>query len=89
MNYDGEYLFCYCLIKLLMDSHGSSLKVADTVRASDMGRHRSLKWMRIPDSEFSFFDLVPCKNVELFGIGTEMTRRKGRKKKVLFRNDIF
>ena len=82
MNYDGECLFCYCLIKLLMDSHGSSLKVADTVRASDMGRHKSLEWMRMPDSEFSFFDLVPYKNMELLGIGTEMTRRKGGEKKV-------
>lgn len=82
MNYDGECLFCYCLVKLLMDSHGSSPKVVDTVRASDMERNRSLKQMRMPDSEFSFFDLVPYKNVELLGIGTEMTRRKGGKKKV-------
>lgn len=82
MNYDGECLFCYCLVKLLRDSHGSSLKVADTVSASDMGRHRSLRWMRMPDPEFSSFDLVPHKNVELLGVGTEMTRRKGGKKEV-------
>ena len=82
MNYDGECLFCDCLVKLLRDSHGSYLKVADTVRASDMGRHRSLRWIRMPDPEFSSFDLVPYKNVELLGVGTEMTRRKGGKKEV-------
>lgn len=79
MNYDGECLFCYCLVKLFRDSHGSSLKVAGTVRASDMGRHRSLRML---DPEFSSFDLVPYKNVELLGVGTEMTRRKGGKKEV-------
>lgn len=82
MNYDGECLFCDCIVKLLRDSHESYLKVADTVRASDMGRHRSLRWIRMPDPEFSSFDLVPYKNVELLGVGTEMTRRKGGKKEV-------
>lgn len=81
MNYDNECLFCYGLVKPLIDSHGSSLKVADTVKASNMGRGRSLKWMVIPDSDFSLFDLVPYKNVELLGVGTEMTRRKKGKKK--------
>lgn len=81
MDYDGECLFC-SFVKILRDSHGSSLKLEDTVGASDTGRHRSLRWMRMPDPEFSSFDLVPYKNVELLRVGTETTRRKGGKKEV-------
>lgn len=51
-----------------MDSHRSSPKVVDTVRASDMERNRSLKQMRMPDSEFSFFDLVPYKTWNSLGL---------------------
>lgn len=35
----------YGLIKPVIDSPRSSLKVADSVRVSDQGRGKSLKWM--------------------------------------------